>query len=368
MSKRIPFSAALFPPLDRSLAAIEARLTKHYWKIHSAGEGLGVAVPAGHRVAENQRDKVSHGRSIPWPVKKRIERRSLDLAEAYEAQSGLSHLKPNDRQRLQVLRDGVALVSIRSEHQADELAAALHDEFPWMGAATEEAWRGMRRSVSNGDPGLRLAPMLLDGPPGIGKSRWARRLAELLGAPLLKYEATNESASFGLVGSQRGWGNATPGRLLQLVLATLVGNPVVIVDEVEKAGEARSTKGKSFDLAASLLPLLEQETASSWTCPYHEVSFDMSWIIWIMATNNHRLLPAPLLSRCPPIRLPALSLDDLIGFTRRQGLARDLSDASVEAIVEALKGVPLAAHQLSLRTVLRLLDRASDLERSPLKH
>ena len=57
------------------------------------------------------------------------------------------------------------------------------------------------------------------------------------------YEATVENASFGLVGSQRNWGNSNPGRLLNTILATRVGNPVVVVDEVEKSGRAESNKG-----------------------------------------------------------------------------------------------------------------------------
>ncbi|MGP3697944.1 hypothetical protein [Rhodobacter sp. NSM] len=46
----------------------------------------------------------------------------------------------------------------------------------------------MRRSVQSGDTGLQLPPMLLYGPPGIGKSRWASRLAGLIGVPDLIFE------------------------------------------------------------------------------------------------------------------------------------------------------------------------------------
>lgn len=38
----------------------------------------------------------------------------------------------------------------------------------WMAPATEAVWHAMRRSVREGWPGLRLPPILLDGPPGIG--------------------------------------------------------------------------------------------------------------------------------------------------------------------------------------------------------
>lgn len=136
-----------------------------------------------------------------------------------------------------------------------------------MASATETVWHTMRRSVREGWPGLRLPPMLLDGPPGIGKSHWARRLGQLLTVPTAVVEATSENASFGVVGSQRGWGSAYPGRVLETILQAGVANPILVVDEVEKARKATSNKGHTFGLAEALLPLLEPMTAKRWNCP-----------------------------------------------------------------------------------------------------
>lgn len=83
-----------------------------------------------------------------------------------------------------------------------------------------------------------------------------------------------------MVGSQRGWGGSCPGRLIETILQTRIANPVVVVDEVEKAGTPTSTNGHTFGLAQSLLPLLEPMTAQRWSCPYFQVKFDMTWVIW----------------------------------------------------------------------------------------
>lgn len=117
------------------------------------------------------------------------------ILERRKAASGLEHLKRDDRDRLEVLKDGAWLISIRNEHHADELAAGLHEDMPWMAPATEVVWRAMRRSVREGWPGLRVPPLLLDGPPGIGKSHWARRLGALLSTTTAVIEATGENAS-----------------------------------------------------------------------------------------------------------------------------------------------------------------------------
>ena len=232
----------------------------------------------------------------------RVQRRVKKLLTQRKEASGMGHLHRDERDRLIALAGGVRLATVKTEHQADEIAAALHDEMPWMGPATEQVWRAMPRSVREGSIGLRLPPILLDGPPGIGKSFWARRLGRLLTVPTTVIEATNENASFGVVGSQRGWGSAGPGRLISTILMEHVGNPVMVVDEVEKSGTATSMSGRAFGLSEALLPLLEPMTARSWSCPYYQVKFDMSWVIWVLTSNNYHALPEPLLSRCPPTR------------------------------------------------------------------
>ena len=124
-------------------------------------------------------------------------------------------------------------------------------------------------------------------------------------------EATGENASFGIVASQRGWGDTDPGRLLETVLQTLVANPVIVVDEIEKAGSEVSSKGRTFGLAEALLPLLEPMTAKRWSRPYCQAKFDMSRDIRGVTANISRHLSPLLLSRCPQIRLRDLSIAEL---------------------------------------------------------
>jgi hypothetical protein len=77
----------------------------------------------------------------------KIDRRAETISQRQAAATGLSHLRKDDIQKLEVLRQGVRLSQVTSEHHADELAAKLHAEFPWMAPATETVWHAMRRSV-----------------------------------------------------------------------------------------------------------------------------------------------------------------------------------------------------------------------------
>lgn len=359
---RIPFALFPFPDPNLSAEAIERRLHRHLAKLIAERSDREAPMAADGSVSRPGYEALLDSMDVPYAKARRLRRRAERIAERHAAKSPVPRMRPEDRKRMELLRHGVEVVALPSEHRADELAAALHAEFPWMGRATEAVWLAMRRSVQRGDVGLRLPPMLLDGPPGIGKSHWARHLGTLIGVPHMAYDATNENASFGLVGSQKGWSNATPGRLMTLILTERVANPVVVVDEVEKAGTARSSGNQSFDLAAALLPLLEPLSARHWTCPYHEAPFDMGWVIWVLTSNDWRRLPEPLLSRCPPIRLADLSLADLVAFARREGDRRGLSEPSVEAIAIAITRSCSSGQRISLRTVMRLLDRAVSLE------
>ena len=295
---------------------------------------------------------------------RRIERRAKAWVERVDATSGLAHLSREDVDSLRVLSDGARLVAVASEHRADEIGAILEEEMPWMNPANEAAWSAMRRSVRRGDPGLRLPPMLLVGPAGIGKSRWARRLAELIEAPSTVIDATGEPASFAVIGSQRGWGTAGPGRLVLTCLASQVANPVMIIDEIEKAGDVTSSRGIRFTLTEGLLPLLERSTAADWSCPYYRVRFDMSWVSWVMTANGIAGIGAPFLSRCPPLHLEALTTEHLAGFARREARRRDLDDEVAGLIVGVIEGRGVAV-KVSLRTVIRMLERAEEVADRP---
>lgn len=367
---RIPVVEARFFSASKGRIELETRFMRHLRTLRCRRIPPDrVALPAGTHAPGGMSDMdlmgiIRFGDDDEARIKRRVDR----IIKCRAAASGLEHLKRDDRERLETLKDGARLISLRDEHQADELAAGLHEDMPWMAPATEMIWRAMRRSVREGWPGLRVPPVLLDGPPGIGKSHWARRLGKLLSLPTSVIEATGENASFGIVGSQRGWGGSCPGWLIDAMLQSRIANPLMIVDEVEKAGTAVSTKGHAFGLAEALLPLLEPLTAARWSCPYYQVRFDVSWVSWVLTSNDYRLLPEPLLSRCPPIRLRHLTLAELQAFARREGAKRDLSETSIEAICEILSHPSLHQHRPGLRVAARMLERAADLERGPTLH
>ncbi len=368
---RIPFIEARLGLAEESPKAIERRLTDYLTSLRAkrrSGKAGGPS-PEGHDAADQSSLIPDPGfDDRKYPSKEdlyRIQSRSNKLFERRRAASGLQHLNRQELDRLSVLRDGVRLVPVETEHRADELAAELHVAMPWMAAATEEVWMALRRSAAAGEPGARIPPLLLDGPPGIGKTVWARRLGELLGVPSDAIDASGEPASFSVTGLQKGWSGAAPGRPVELILRTLVGNPIVVVDEIEKTGQVHSNRGQSHSMTEGLLPLLEPASARRWSCPAFRVVFDMSWVSWILLSNSIAPLPEPLLSRVRIVRLEPPSLDHLIQFAWEEGRRRDLQTVSIEAVEEGIRRLVFDKGEISLRTVIRLLERAKFLERRP---
>ncbi|WP_254448988.1 AAA family ATPase [Thalassococcus sp. S3] len=295
-----------------------------------------------------------------------IKRRAMRAVERVHSSTGMYHLTDENRARLTPLRDGLTVSQVATEHGADEIAAALHAEMPWMAPATEVVWRGLQASARDGPPGARFSPLALVGSPGIGKSHWARRLAHHLSVPTTKIDATGEPATFALVGSQRGWGSAHHGKVMKTILQARHGGPLVILDEIEKAGETHSTRGSRHTFTDALLPLLERMTATSWECPFFQIKFDMSWVNWVMTANGREGLPEPLQSRCVVLDLPDLTIEQLHDFACSEGKRRGVPEPALAAVLDVFDSGAISNARLNLRIVSRMLDRAEMLAQQPM--
>ncbi|WP_458792573.1 hypothetical protein [Yoonia sp. MH D7] len=95
---------------------------------------------------------------LSWRDQKKIERRAQIISERHEAASGLSHLKTDDSNKLELLRHGVRLARVESEHHADEFAAHYMPTFLGWGQLRKQS--GTRCVVLSGPaiPGFACRP------------------------------------------------------------------------------------------------------------------------------------------------------------------------------------------------------------------
>lgn len=288
--------------------AITRRLTEHLKNLrraHLAKEFIGDdehSADLGDNDFDEVADELSSGIKLTWDDERRIKYRVERLLKLRTEAAGLGHLKEKEFQRLRPLMNGVRLVEPKGEHWVDETVSALHEEMPWMAPASNEIWRALRHTAMSKDP-IRLPNLLLNGPPGIGKSVWARRLSELLHIPRCEIDASLGGVGFSVAGTERGWSSAQPGRPLETILQYRVGNPLIVVDEICKAQSGTSDRGAHHALADTLLNFLEPATSVAWECPFYRTKFDMSHISWVLTANDVTRVPEPLVSRCTVVEL-----------------------------------------------------------------
>jgi hypothetical protein len=296
------------------------------------------------------------------PIKRIADRRARKLTEARQHRAGLPQRSESGKALAEALRRPIQIAGITSEHAADQIGATLFEELPWLRTAIEPVWRDLRDAAREGR-GLHFRPVLLDGPPGVGKSFLAGRLAELAGLPWTSIDLGATSEGFPIAGTERTWGTATPGRPMQTILSHRIANPLIFVDELDKGGVIHSSRGQPTSGHNALLALLEPETARRWPCPYFGLRFDMSHVNWILAANRTDSLPAPLRSRLRILPVRGPNRAELRAFAARALRRRDLPEDALDGLDRLFAVFPPDDPRLDLRRVLRLIDDLAQIGR-----
>ncbi len=168
---------------------------------------------------------------------------------------------------------------------------ALINELPNFEAPLQDIRKQLALCLSSDDP-LELEPILLLGEPGIGKTHFARRLAKLLGTGYNFIGMSSLTAGWILSGASAQWKNAKPGKVFDALVNGDYANPVIVVDEIDKAGS-----DTQYDPLGSLYTLLEHDTATEFVDEFVEVPIDASDVVWIATANDAHSIPSPILNR-----------------------------------------------------------------------
>src|SRR5438045_7423930 len=143
-----------------------------------------------------------------------------------------------------------------------------------------------------GNEAVQFTPMLLLGEPGLGKTYFAKRLAQALGTGFEFVSMSSLTAGWVLTGASAQWNNARPGKVAKTLIEGDYANPVVVLDEVDKAGgDAR------YDPMGALYTLLERDTAVHFKDEFIDVGMDASHILWVATANDESSIPEPILNR-----------------------------------------------------------------------
>ncbi len=201
--------------------------------------------------------------------------------------------------------------------------AALATAAPAFAAPLAELRRALALAAHAGRPAPRLRPLLLVGPPGVGKTWFARRVAQVLDLPFATLNLGGATDNRCLQGTARGWSAATPAWPIAEMARLGAPNPVFFLDEIEKAGGQRDSNGRAHD---TLLAMVEPESAGAWFDECLRTTADLRHALWIMAANETRGIAAPLLSRLSvhQIEPPPASAFEHVAAGLLEGIAGEI--------------------------------------------
>lgn len=136
------------------------------------------------------------------------------------------------------------------------------------------------------------------GPPGVGKTTFARSIAEATGKKYTKISVGGVNDEAEIVGHRKAYIGSGPGKIIDGLKRAGSSNPVFVIDEIDKM-----TKDIKGDPASSLLEVLDKEQNKFFADHYLEEEYDLSKVMFILTANYKEQIPVELLDRLEIIEL-----------------------------------------------------------------
>ncbi len=167
------------------------------------------------------------------------------------------------------------------------------------------------------NPRLQTPILCLIGPPGTGKTTFARELSKAIGRKFIKISVGGLNDSAELVGHRRTYIGAAPGKIMENIRKCGVNNPVILIDEVDKM-----VKDYRGDPASALLDILDEHQNKEFIDNYVGEPFDLSKVLFILTANDESSIPKPLLDRLEVIDINSYTVFDKVEIVKHYTMPR----------------------------------------------